>query len=247
MGTATGVQVPPAIRALLFDMDGVLTDTARVHAAAWKETFDEVLEQVGSGPPFDLRDDYVAHVDGKPRLDGVRAFLAARGIDLPEGDAADAPGALTVHGIGRRKNERVLELIRRDGVDAYEGSVRFVHEARARGLACAVVSSSANARESLRSAGLESCFDTWVDGVRIDAERLAGKPAPDTFLLAAADLGVAPGHAAVLEDALAGVEAGRAGDFGWVVGVDRAGQADALRARGADVVVCDLAELELGG
>lgn len=244
-GRGARVQVPDGIRALLFDMDGVLTDTARVHAAAWKETFDAVLAELGEGPPFDRRADYVAHVDGRSRLDGVRAFLASRGIELPEGGAGDPPDALTVHGVGRRKNDLVVDLIRRQGVDAYEGSVRFLREARARGMQTAVVSSSANAREALRSAGLEDCFDTWVDGVRIDEEDLPGKPAPDTFLAAARDLGVAPAQAAVLEDALAGVEAGRAGDFGWVVGVDRAEQGDELRARGADVVVCDLAELEL--
>lgn len=240
-----GVRVPDSLRALLFDMDGVLTDTAVLHAAAWKQAFDAALDALGVGPPFDERADYLAHVDGRSRLDGVRGFLTSRGIALPNGREEDAPGTLTVHGIGRAKNDLVVELIRTRGVEPYAGSVELVHAARDRGLATAVVSSSANAREGLRSAGLEECFDVWVDGVRIDAEDLPGKPAPDTFLAAARDLGIEPAQAAVLEDAVAGVQAGRAGDFGWVVGVDRHGQADALRAAGADAVVGDLAELEL--
>ena len=227
-------------------MDGVLTDTAVVHARAWKETFDAVLARLAAGPPFDAGADYQQHVDGRSRLDGVRAFLASRDIELPEGTPDDPDDALTVHGIGRRKNDLVLGLIREGGVDAYPGSVALVRAARERGLGCAVVSSSANAREALRAAGLEDCFDAWVDGVRIDAEGLPGKPHPDTFLAAAADLGVRPADAVVLEDALAGVEAGRAGGFGCVVGVDRTGNADALRAHGADVVVTDLSELALG-
>ena len=239
------MRLPSSTAALLFDMDGVLTDTAVVHARAWKETFDAVLERLGSGPPFDAGADYTAHVDGRSRLDGVRGFLASREIELPEGSHDDPEDALTVQGIGRRKNDLVVALIREGGVKAYPGSVAFVRAARERGLPCAVVSSSANAREALRAAGLEDCFDTWVDGVRIDAEQLPGKPKPDTFLTAAADLGVRPEDAVVLEDALAGVAAGRAGGFGCVVGVDRTGHADELRERGADVVVGDLADLEL--
>nr|WP_241004345.1 beta-phosphoglucomutase family hydrolase [Conexibacter sp. SYSU D00693] len=240
------MRVPDSVRALLFDMDGVLTDTARVHAGAWQQTFDAVLDELGSDAPrFDTDADYRAYVDGKSRLDGVRSFLEARGVELPEGEADDGPQALTVRGVGRRKNDLVLELIRSRGVDRYEGSLRFVEQARAKGLQTAVVSSSANAREALRSAGMDELFDTWVDGVRIDEEGLPGKPAPDTFLAAARDLGVSPAHAAVLEDALAGVAAGRAGDFGWVVGVDRTGHPDDLRKHGADVVVRDLEELEL--
>jgi beta-phosphoglucomutase family hydrolase len=239
------LRLPASTAALLFDMDGVLTDTAVVHARAWDETFDAVLEKLGTGPPFDRRADYEAHVDGRSRLDGVRAFLASRDIELPEGTPDDPPDALTINGIGRRKNDLVLELIRSDGVHAYPGSVALVRAARERGLPCGLVTSSANAREALRTAGLQDSFDAWVDGVRIDAERLPGKPKPDTFLAAAADLGVPAEHAVVLEDALAGVEAGRAGGFGCVVGVDRGGRADALREHGADVVVSDLSEIEL--
>jgi beta-phosphoglucomutase family hydrolase len=242
---ARHLRLPASTRALLFDMDGVLTDTAKVHARAWKATFDAVLEELGTGPPFDPGADYERYVDGRTRLDGVRAFLEARGVELPEGGPDDGPDALTVHGVGRRKNDLLLEILHTDGVEAYPGSVAFVHEARDRGLQTAVVSSSANAREALRSAGLEDCFDTWVDGIRIDREQLPGKPCPDTFLAAARDLGVDPPNAVVLEDALAGVEAGRAGGFGCVVGVDRVGHAQALRDHGADVVVADLAELEL--
>lgn len=241
-----GVRVPDSLRALLFDMDGVLTDTAVVHAAAWKEAFDAALDRLGIGPPFDEHADYLAHVDGRSRLDGVRAFLTSRGIALPEGGDADAPGELSVHGIGRAKNDRVVELIRSEGVDPYAGSADLVRVARGRGLATALVSSSANARDGLRSAGLENCFDAWVDGVRIAEEGIPGKPAPDTFLAAARDLGVEPAQAGVLEDAIAGVQAGRAGGFGWVVGVDRHGRADELREAGADVVVSDLAEIEFG-
>jgi beta-phosphoglucomutase family hydrolase len=242
---SAAVRLPASTAALLFDMDGVLTDTAVVHARAWGETFDAVLAKIGAGPPFDRQADYEAHVDGRSRLDGVRAFLESRGIELPEGTPDDPPGALTVRGIGRRKNDLVLQLIRQGGVHAYPGSVSFLRDARGRGLGCALVTSSANAHEALRTAGLEDCFDAWVDGVRIDAEQLPGKPRPDTFLAAAADLGVPVERAVVLEDALAGVEAGRAGGFGCVVGVDRTGRADALRAHGADVVVGDLSELAL--
>lgn len=239
------VRVPETIHALLLDMDGVLTNTAVVHAGAWKQAFDRVLEEVGAGPPFDARTDYEAHVDGKTRLDGVRSFLTARGVELPEGTKEDPPDAVTVNGVGRRKNDLVVELIRTEGVEPYEGSRRFVQQAREKGLKVAVVSSSANAREALRSVQMDELFDTWVDGVRIDEEGIKGKPAPDGFLVAARDLGVEPGNAAVIEDALAGVEAGRNGDFGWVVGVDRTDHADDLLEHGADVVVKDLDELEL--
>lgn len=239
--------VPPGIAACLFDLDGVLTQTAKVHSAAWKSMFDAFLrehaERTGEPfRPFEERD-YAEHVDGRLRLDGVRAFLASRGIELPEGAPADAPEADTVHGLGTRKNELVLELIRRDGVDVYEGSVRFLEAVREAGLRRAVVSASKNCREVLAAAGIEGLFEARVDGVVAAERRLRGKPAPDTFLAAAALLGVEPGRAAVLEDAEAGVEAGRAGGFGWVVGVDRTGHADALLAHGADVVVRDLDEL----
>lgn len=240
--------LPAETEACLFDLDGVLTETARVHAAAWKRMFDAFLRERAedSGEPFrpfDVHGDYAAHVDGKLRQDGVRSFLASRGIDLPEGGPDDPPAAETVHGLGNRKNELVLELIRRDGVDVYEGSVRFAEAVRDAGLRLAVVSASRNTPEVLAVTGLEALFEVRVDGV-VAAERgLRGKPAPDTFLAAAAELGVEPAHAAVFEDALAGVEAGRAGGFGWVVGVDRTGHPEELRARGADVVVADLAEL----
>jgi beta-phosphoglucomutase family hydrolase len=240
--------LPPPIRACLFDLDGVLTQTARVHAAAWKQMFDEFLRkhatQTGTPfVPFDRVHDYDEYVDGKPRYDGVRSFLASRGIELPEGAPTDAPGAATVRGLGDRKNELVLELIERQGVQVYEGSVRYVRAVRDAGLHTAVVSASANCRQVLAAAGITDLFAVVVDGVVAEREHLKGKPAPDTFLAAARKLHVSPAEAAVFEDALAGVAAGRAGNFGFVVGVDRVGQAEALRARGADVVVSDLAEL----
>jgi HAD superfamily hydrolase (TIGR01509 family) len=193
--------------------------------------------------PFDPVADYDQYVDGKPRYDGVRSFLASRGIELPEGDPSDPPSAETVHGLGNRKNELVLALLKRDGVESYEGSVRYVHAVREAGLHTAVVSASANCREVLEAAGIEGLFEVRIDGVVIEERHLRGKPAPDTFLAAAKELGVEPGGAAVFEDALAGAEAGRAGNFGFVVGVDRTGQRDALREHGADIVVSDLAEL----
>jgi len=192
---------------------------------------------------FDARVDYDAYVDGKPRYDGVRSFLASRGIELPEGDPADPPDAETVAGLGNRKNELVLALIHRDGVEAYEGSVRYVQAARDAGIRRAVVSASANCQDVLAAAGIEDLFEVRIDGVVAQQEHLAGKPAPDTFLAAARALEMEAQQAAVFEDALAGVEAGRAGHFGYVVGVDRVGHADALRAHGADVVVSDLSEL----
>jgi HAD superfamily hydrolase (TIGR01509 family) len=192
---------------------------------------------------FDAGADYDEYVDGKPRYDGVRSFLASRGIHLPDGTPDDDPGTETIDGLGNRKNDLVLELIARDGVDAYEGSVRYVHAARDAGLRCAVVSSSSNCRDVLEAAGILDLFEEIVDGVVATREGLKGKPAPDTFLAGARRLGVDPARAAVFEDAVAGVEAGRAGGFGCVVGVDRVGHADALRAHGADLVVRDLAEL----
>jgi beta-phosphoglucomutase family hydrolase len=239
--------LPDAIRACLFDLDGVLTQTARVHAAAWKEMFDEYLRARAerSGEPFVPFDahDYDTYVDGRPRYDGVRAFLGSRGIELPEGNPDDPPESETVDGLGNRKNELVVAQIRSGGVEVYEGSVRYVRAARDAGLRRAVVSSSANTRDVLAAAGIEDLFEVRVDGVTIAQEHLRGKPAPDTFLLAAQRLGVDAASSAVFEDALAGVEAGRAGDFGYVVGVDRVGQADALREHGADRVVSDLSEL----
>lgn len=240
--------LPAHVRACLFDLDGVLTRTATVHAAAWKEMFDDYLRERATREgtefvPFDAVDDYDEYVDGRPREDGVRTFLASRGVHLPEGTPDDAPQAETVNGLGNRKNALVLRRIREDGVEPYEGSVRFVHAARDAGLRCAVVSSSANCRDVLAAAGIEDLFEQRIDGVVAHERRLRGKPAPDTYLEGARVLGTDPDAAAVFEDALAGVEAGRAGRFGVVVGVDRVGQADQLRAHGADIVVRDLAEL----
>jgi beta-phosphoglucomutase family hydrolase len=240
--------LPDDIEACLFDLDGVLTKTAKVHAAAWKEMFDGYLRRRAdrTGEPFvafDAGADYDEYVDGKPRYDGVRSFLASRGIHLPDGTPDDDPGTETIDGLGNRKNDLVLELIARDGVEAYEGSVRYVRAARDAGLRRAVVSSSSNCRDVLEAAGILDLFEEIVDGVVAAREGLKGKPAPDTFLAGARRLGVDAARAAVFEDAVAGVEAGRAGAFGWVVGVDRVGHADALRAHGADLVVRDLAEL----
>jgi beta-phosphoglucomutase family hydrolase len=240
--------LPDGIEGCLFDLDGVLTQTAKVHAAAWKEMFDDYLraraERTGEEfVEFDAGADYDEYVDGKPRYDGVRSFLASRGIELPDGSPDDPPATETVDGLGNRKNELVLKLIERDGVDAYEGSVRYVRAARDAGLLRAVVSSSTNCRDVLEAAGIIDLFEEIVDGVVAAREGLKGKPAPDTFLAGARALGLEAGKAAVFEDAVAGVEAGRAGGFGFVVGVDRVHHADALRSHGADVVVEDLAEL----
>ncbi|MFD9123730.1 HAD family hydrolase [Kitasatospora sp. NPDC059571] len=240
--------LPDTIRAFLFDLDGVLTQTATVHAAAWKDMFDTFLraeaDRTGTPfVPFDPVADYDEYVDGRPRDDGTRGFLASRGITLPEGTEQDPPGARTVHGLSTAKNETVLRMIREDGVQPYAGSVAYLHRLRDLGLPRAVVSSSANCHDVLRAAGIDGLFDVVVDGVVAHREHLAGKPAPDTYLAAARELGTAPEHAAVFEDALAGVASGRAGGFGTVVGVDRTGQADELRAHGADLVVRDLAEL----
>jgi beta-phosphoglucomutase family hydrolase len=237
------VKLPDTIRACLLDMDGVLTDTASTHARAWKQTFDEVLARHPGQAPFDLDSDYKAYVDGKTRYDGVASFLASRGIEVPRGTADDPPEAETVSGVGNRKNELVQRLIAEEGVKVYDGSVRFVKEARAAGLKTAVVSSSANTEAILASAGITDLFDARVDGVVIAREGLPGKPAPDSFLRGAELLGVPPSAGAVFEDALAGVEAGRAGNFGLVVGVDRHGNPQALLDHGADTVVSDVGEL----
>jgi beta-phosphoglucomutase family hydrolase len=247
-GDAQRLGLPGGIRACLFDLDGVLTQTAKVHAAAWKEMFDAYLPERAQRTseqfvPFDPVADYDQYVDGRPRYDGVRSFLASRGIELPEGDPSDPPSAETVHGLGNRKNELVLALLKRDGVEAYEGSVRYVHAVREAGLHTAVVSASANCKDVLQAAGIEDLFEVRIDGLVVEQRHLRGKPAPDTFLAAAKELGVEPADAAVFEDALAGVEAGRAGNFGFVVGVDRTGQRKALLEHGADIVVSDLAEL----
>ncbi len=240
--------LPDGIRGCLFDLDGVLTQTAKVHAAAWKEMFDDYLRERARRTgqpfvPFDPVADYDEYVDGKPRADGTRSFLESRGIKLPEGGNDDPPDAETIHGLGNRKNELVLRKIREEGVEAYPGSVRYVRAVKAAGLPRAVVSSSANCRDVLIAAGIEDLFDARIDGVVAEQEHLRGKPAPDTFLAGARALGLKPTAATVFEDALAGVAAGRAGGFGFVVGVDRVGQAAALKEHGADIVVTDLAEL----
>jgi len=240
--------LPAGVTVCLFDLDGVLTQTAKVHAAAWKEMFDAFLrrragEQGEEFVPFDAVRDYDEYVDGRPRTEGVRAFLASRGIYLPEGSPNDPPDALTISGLGDRKNEIVLRLIREHGVEPYDGSVRYVKAARGGGLRCCVVSSSTNCRDVLAAAGIAELFEEIIDGHVAEAEHLPGKPAPDTYLAGARAVGETPEHGAVFEDALVGVEAGRAGKFAIVIGVDRVGQAAALKAHGADVVVGDLSEL----
>jgi beta-phosphoglucomutase family hydrolase len=240
--------LPDGVTACLFDLDGVLTQTAKVHAAAWKSMFDDFLrgwarEHGQEFVPFDTHTDYDEYVDGKPRYDGVASFLQSRGIELPRGTPDDPPDAQTVDGLGNRKNELVLNLIHDQGVEAYEGSVRYVKAAIDAGLRRAVVSSSTNARDVLKTAGIYDLFEEIIDGAVADREHLKGKPAPDTFLAGARAVGVEAKAACVFEDALAGVQAGRAGDFGFVVGVDRVGQAEALKEHGADIVVKDLAEL----
>jgi beta-phosphoglucomutase family hydrolase len=243
--------LPDHITACLFDLDGVLTDTARVHDAAWTETFNAFLQAWAERTdtvyvPFDPVDDYNSYVDGRPRADGVRTFLAARGITLPEGQPDDPPSAQTVNGLGNRKNEVVLRRIQTDGVYAYPGSVTYLRAVQAAGLRRAVVSASANCAAVLAAAGLTDLLEARVDGQVATERHLRGKPAPDTFLAGAELLGVDPAHAVVFEDAVAGVQAGHDGGFGYVVGVDRVHHADDLRAHGATVVVTDLAEL-LGG
>jgi beta-phosphoglucomutase family hydrolase len=234
--------------AVLFDLDGVITDTAAVHARAWKTMFDAYLRQRADATgtpfePFTIEGDYRTYVDGKPRYDGVRSFLQSRGIDLPEGTRTDPSEAETVCGLGNRKNKLVNRVLDDEGVAVYEGSVRLMHQLRDSGVRLGVVSSSRNCVAVLTAAGLLDLFDARVDGV-VAAERgLPGKPAPDTFLAAARDLGATPERAVVVEDAISGVQAGRAGGFGLVIGVDRDGDAEALRSNGADVVVADLGEL----
>lgn len=240
--------LPVGIRACLFDLDGVLTQTAKLHAAAWRKVFDAFLSARAARTgaqfaPFDEVADYDDYVDGKPRSEGARSFLAARGIELPDGLPSDGPEAETIHGLGNRKNELVLALIHDHGIEAYEGSIRYVRAVRAAGLLRAVVSSSTNTSEVLAAAAIDDLFEVEIDGLVAEREHLQGKPAPDTFLAAARELRVSADRAAVFEDALAGVAAGRAGGFGFVVGVDRVGQGEELRRRGADIVVSDLAEL----
>jgi beta-phosphoglucomutase family hydrolase len=244
----TVLGLPEPIVACLCDLDGVLTQTAKVHAAAWKTTFDEypahrAREHGEQFVPFDPVGDYDEYVDGKPRYDGVSSFLSSRSIELPQGSPDDSAGAATIDGLGNRKNEIVLRMIHEQGVEPYQGSVRYVQAVRSAGLRRAVVSSSTNCHDVLVAAGILDLFEEIIDGRVAEREHLRGKPAPDTFLAGARALGVQPARAAVFEDALAGVQAGRAGSFGYVVGVDRVGQAVELKAHGADVVVRDLAEL----
>jgi beta-phosphoglucomutase family hydrolase len=237
--------LPDDITALLFDLDGVLTPTAKIHFKAWKQTFDEFLKS-RDGDSFKefTQDDYNEYVDGMSRFDGVRSFLKSRDIELPEGaDDDDGSGEPTVHGLGNRKNDLVLELIKKDGVEPYPGSLQYVKAAKQAGLARAVVSASANCRPVLRSAGIEDLFDAIIDGKVADEQHLQGKPHPDTYLAGARALGVDPSVGAVFEDATAGVQAGHDGHFGYVIGVDRVDHAVALKAHGADVVVKDLADL----
>ena len=240
--------LPDAIQACLFDMDGVITQTASVHDAAWKEMFDEFLRSWSAEHdqpfvPFDPVNDYDEYVDGKPRLEGTKSFLESRGIELPQGTEGDKSGAPTIWGLSNKKNDLILEVLARDGVKVYDGSQRYLDAVRKAGLKTAIVSSSANTEAVLKAGGVSDLFDVRVDALVADARHLHGKPAPDTFLEAAKMLGVPAANATVFEDALAGVAAGRAGHFGFVVGVDRVGQAGQLRAHGADAVVKDLAEL----
>jgi beta-phosphoglucomutase family hydrolase len=239
---------PDHFDAVLFDLDGVLTSTAQIHSRCWKTMFDEFFRQraaEGKEPfrPFDIETDYKLYVDGKLRYEGVRSFLASRNLALPEGAPDDLPTADTVCGLGNRKDELVHQAIGRGEVEAYPGSVALVRRLREQGIRTAVVSSSNNCEQVLRVTGILDLFEARVDGLVASQLHLPGKPAPDTFLKAAQMLGVRPARAAVVEDALAGVEAGRAGGFGLVVGVDRGGSGDALRSHGADVVVTDLGEL----
>ena len=235
--------LPDSIRACLFDLDGVLTRTATVHMAAWKRTFDSFLHDHEPGAPEFSQLDYNRFVDGKPRADGVRDFLASRGITLAEGAPGDRADAATVQGIATRKNQLVLEELAVHGVEVYPGSVDYLRAVQAAGLATAVVTASANGEQVIAAAGFADLIDVRVDGVVTAREGLRGKPFPDTFLAAARTLRVEPAAAAVFEDALAGVAAGRAGNFGYVVGVDRVGHADELAGAGADIVVKDPAEL----
>jgi beta-phosphoglucomutase family hydrolase len=248
MGSEPVKITPDRFDAALFDLDGVLTRTATVHATAWRSMFDEFLERRSKGEheafvPFSLPDDYIQHVDGKPRYDGVRHFLASRDITLPEGDPTDPPETVTVCGLGNRKDALFNRVLATEGVEVFAGSVRLLEAVRAAGIKTAVVSSSKNCTTIVESAGLSDQFDASVDGHAVEDGGLQGKPAPDTYLEAARQLGVDPARAVVFEDALSGVEAGRNGHFGLVVGVDRADQAEALLEHGADIVVTDLATL----
>ena len=240
--------LPDKVRACLFDLDGVLTDTASVHTKAWKAMFDAYLSQRAERTgdkfvPFDPTADYRKYVDGKKREDGVRSFLDSRGIQLPDGNPDDSGDAETIYGLGNRKNDMFQKVLEKDGVEVFDGSRRYLEAVSAAGLGIAVVSSSANTRDVLEITGLDRFIQQRVDGITLREEHIKGKPAPDSYLRGAQLLDVPPDAAAVFEDALSGVEAGHAGNFGYVVGVDRVGQAEALRRSGANVVVTDLAEL----
>jgi trehalose 6-phosphate phosphatase len=237
---------PEKFDAVLFDLDGVITDTAKMHASAWKQAFDEFLKKrVGaeSYKPFDRRSDYEDYVDGKPRYDGAQSFLESRRIDVPRGDPDDPADKETACGIANRKNELFEETLKKEHVDVFEGTVAWIHRLRRAGIKTAVVSSSKHCRAIVQNAGLDNLFDARVDGGIAKRLKLEGKPAPDTYLKAAEMLGVDAGRAVVVEDALAGVEAGCRGGFGLVIGIDRKHDADALREHGADTVVSDLQEM----
>jgi beta-phosphoglucomutase family hydrolase len=234
--------------AVLFDLDGVITDTANLHAASWKQMFDEYLKTraAHSGEkffPFDITADYLLYVDGKPRFDGVRDFLRSREIKLSEGGPDDPPQAETICGLGNRKNDLVNQVIEEQGVEPYEGSVKLIQQLRVRGFKIAVVTSSQNCDAVLSAANLDSLFEVRVDGNAIRVQNLSGKPAPDMFLAAARLLQVEPARAVVIEDAISGVQAGANGNFGLVIGVARKGNAEELRQSGAHLVVKDLSEL----
>jgi beta-phosphoglucomutase family hydrolase len=230
---------------VLFDLDGVLTATAKVHAASWKRMFDDFLrrraeQSGGEFRPFEIETDYKSYVDGKPRYDGVRSFLAARKIELPEGYHGDPPSFESVSGLGNLKDRLVNEWLESEGVETYPDAVALVHRLREQGIKTAVVSSSRNCRAVLQAAGIEELFEIRVDGETAAQLGLRGKPAPDTFLEAAKELGVTAARAVVVEDAISGVQAGRAGKFGLVIGVDRSGDGRELRENGADEVASDL-------
>lgn len=231
--------------AALFDLDGVITDTAKVHAVCWKRMFDEFLRRRADEPfeSFDIQSDYRVHIDGKLREDGVRSFLNSRDIHLPEGVSTEPPSYETIHGLGRIKDQMFKEILEAEGVELYEGAVALVRQLRSQGIKTAIVSASKNCRAVLESAGVANLFDVRVDGEVADRLQLAGKPAPDKFLKAAEELGVDPERAVVVEDAISGVQAGRAGEFGLVIGVDRKGDAEALKENGADIVVNDPGDL----
>jgi beta-phosphoglucomutase family hydrolase len=239
---------PQEFDAVLFDMDGVLTATAKVHAASWKKLFDDFLKKRAAETgepftPFDIKTDYKLYVDGKLREEGVSSFLESRGIKLPAGEAGDPPESETVFGLGNRKNDLVTKIIETEGVDIYDGSIALVRYLREQGIKTAVVSASKNCEAVLQVTGIIDLFDVVVDGNVAARLGLSGKPAPDTFLQAAKLLDSEPDRAVVVEDAISGVQAGRAGKFGLVIGVDRHGEPDSLRNNGADIVVDDLEKL----